>query len=678
MGKSLEFLELDFYDPKQVLIAVSYGSVDFRSIGNRKGTFSKTITMPSTKRNDAFFGMAFDPTNEGNFNSKIRTPITISEIEFTGTLQLRHVTNNGDDIPVSYDVMIFSDLADWASLIGEGSVRELKHHGKHTLSKSSIVDSWSNSGSNGDYVYPMISYGNSLQGLQSTHDIEISFWRPAFFALPLIKQTFKEIGYEFIEKGYVNAGFENFMLPFTSKEVKFTDLRIEAFRHKGDAAYFNNTSKYPASMRKTTGFISELSDFPSNSFDHSAGLFTPPSTDTYDVSVDGYRLFINSTGGKNGGVNGNARLVFTPVGSSAEEFDISPSIDYLESAGKDKTQMFLKGSVSVKLDKDVSYAVAVRFEMNAKTDVFVDFLEGSTPIDTRIIITPRASKLVDGSIISHSRFIQNIKKIDLIKDLINKGNFRVITDTFNKTVEFVSTDKFLIRETEDWTDKVDRLKNSKITLIQDQGSKELNWSYSNDSNDGFLKDRTDSLNVNWGTKSVDLESEYRKGSENVYTSIFSATIDGVGMGLKMPVMSTQDIKQDEPVVRGNFETNFENRCLMYGGLQNGSFTIGGSAKTKYPFCFFVGEDISLHWGNLSEFYELATDIGLIDRNYSTTINKLNNSKLATYWINLSKIDIANLSFRKAKIINGVHYHLNLVDEYIVNGNQSTKVELISK
>ncbi len=70
MAKALEFLELDFFDPKKVLMAVSYGSVDFREIGKRKGTFSKTIKMPATKRNDAFFGYSFEVSSEGNFDSK--------------------------------------------------------------------------------------------------------------------------------------------------------------------------------------------------------------------------------------------------------------------------------------------------------------------------------------------------------------------------------------------------------------------------------------------------------------------------------------------------------------------------------------------------------------------------------------------------------------------------------
>ena len=120
MAKSLEFLELDFHDPKEVLIAVSFGSVDYRNIGQRKGTFSKTIIMPSTKVNDAFFGYSFDVNNESYFDSKIRVPITISEIEFNGTLQLKSIESiNG--VVSSYSVNIFSDIADWVSLIGEGN-----------------------------------------------------------------------------------------------------------------------------------------------------------------------------------------------------------------------------------------------------------------------------------------------------------------------------------------------------------------------------------------------------------------------------------------------------------------------------------------------------------------------------------------------------------------------------
>lgn len=684
MGKSLEFLELDFYDPNKSLIAISFGSVDFRNISQRKGTFSKTIEMPSTKVNDAFFGMAFDPSNTGNFDDKTRVPIIISEIEFTGTLQLKSASTVKNR-PVSYSVNIFSDLADWASLIGEGSIRSLKHHESHNLTKDTVIASWSNSGSSGNYVYPLINYGNFLQDKPQDTDLELALWRPAFFTLPLIKQIFKEAGYSFIDKGFIGAGFKNHILAFTSKEVKLDEFRIDADTNNSDPVSFNNTSKFPTSMRKTVNFLNKTSSNPlSNFFNHLNGVFIPPSTDTYDISLNGYQIHVQSTGGKQNEVIGTARLVYLPIGHTGPEFDISPPREYISSVTAVSNLFTLSGSVSVPLVRDKPYGVAIRFEMDGETSVFASLVTvlgaGSLgdPLATSISIVPRSPTLIEGSTIDHSKFIQNIKKIDLINDVITMGNFRIVTDTINKTVEFIERDKFLLNSKEDWSDKVDHSRHSTVSHIQNEGPKELVWEYSNDSSDGFITDITDRFDEEYGSEKIILSSDYRKGSKTVHKSIFSSTIDGHGMGISMPVMSTQQIKQDEPIEAGVFETNFENRCLLYSGLRVGRIYIQGERQGSYPYAFFAGDNISLHYGKHNKTDTSDKKIGLIGKFHKSTINQLDTSKLLSTWVDLTELDISNLSFRKIKIIEGVHYHLNLVKDYIVNGNQSTMVELISK
>lgn len=679
MAQKVEFLELDFYDSNESLIALSFGSIDFRNISKRKGTFSKTIEMPSTKVNDSFFGMAFDPSNVGYFDDRIRVPIIITEIEFSGTLQLKSV-NLIRNKPVSYSVNIFSDLADWASLIGEGSVRDLKHHSEHILSGNIIVDSWSNTGSNSDYVYPLINYGNFLQGKSNTFDVSTHLWRPSFFVLPLIRQIFGEVGFKFVDKGYIGAGLENYMLPFTSKEVKIDNLTVLASVTHTSDFYYDNDSSNEITRFHTFGFNYKSDGLLSESYQDRRGVFTPPASGTYEIVITKrVAMHITSREGLNDRINGSVSIVFIPEDGVGEIYTITNEQDYLSHSGQ-STQPVLEGAISIHLDKNKAYRTAVRFNMNKKTSASAIFDAGSTDGfgDGEIVITARASSLIEGSLIDHARFIPNVKKIDLINDVISKGNFRIETDSHSKTVEFITEDKFLTSEIVDLTDKIDHSKASKITHIQNIGSKELSWGYSNDSGDGFINDLSDRLEVDWATRKIVLESEYRKGASTVFRSVFSSTVDGTSLGLKVPVMSTQEIVQGEEIEEGEFATNFENRCLIYGGLKTGRIIVDGVQKYQYPYCFFVGDDISLQYNNLSDFFTGSTDIGLIDRFYQKTIGKLNDSKMLSTWVYLNELDIANLSFRKTISINGVQYYLNLVDDYIINGKQSTRLELISK
>jgi hypothetical protein len=678
MAKSLEFLELDFHDPKEVMIAISFGSVDYRDIGKRKGTFSKTIKMPSTKVNDAFFGYSFDVNNTGHFDNKIRVPIVISEIEFNGTLQLKSVEIINGNVS-SYSVNIFSDIADWVTLIGESTLRDLTHHESHILTLDNVKNSWQTNGLTGDYVYGLINYGNFLQDLPSTHNIDIAFWRPAFYSLPIVRQIFKESGYTFIDNGVKRTPFRDHILPFTSKEVEIPSLDVKASNINLPGKSIQNDSSNSIKTTKFNfGYESEESDN-GNFFTHTTGVFLAPSNDMYDFNlstvIDVFSQNTKLIGGNNREKLGDISINLVRISDGAVVASLSDPTNYgaFSGGGGKFEELNLFGGVSISLTKGQSYRVVMVIRQEEKSNVVIQRFPNAT-----IEIKPRLSTLVEGAEIEHSKFIQNIKKIDFLNDFIKQGNFRIVTNNRNKTVEFVEESKFLLQDSEEWSGMIDQSKPSVISHIQNEGAKELVWSYSNDSDDSFIKDHSDRLDVEWGTKRVELDSEYRKGVSTVHQSIFSSTIDGTGIGLKMPVMSTQEIKQGEPILRSDFETNFENRCLIYGGLKDGDFVINGEAHTQYPFCYFVSEDFSLQWDNLGDFFDGSNDVGLVDRYYSNSIDRFNNAKLLTTWVNLNELDISNLSFRKIKSVNGSHYYLNKVTDYLVNNNQPTKVELISR
>jgi len=694
MAKALEFLELDFNDPNEAFIALNFSSVDFRELGKSKGSFSKTLIMPSTKKNDSFFGMSFDVSSEGFFDPLIKVPIRISEIEFYGVLQLKSIHILGGK-PVSYSVNIFGDLSDWASLIGEGSIRGLKHHSEHILNAENIEASWDNTGVTGDYVYPLISYGNFLQDKSSTFNIDPAFWRPAFFALPLVRQIFKEAGYTFIDTGLRNTPLKNLILPFTSKEVELPNLEVIASVDRGGSlgqgSAFGVFAGSVHSLPNDTGSVlthilpivyedEERDDEDLFSLLDQGNLsysqYVAPSTDLYTFTVSA-ELLINPLD--------NRAFTDNLVGSFRIVLYVNNTIINLSQGtlvnDGGLLSINLQSNSDIQLNRDDTAAVFI--EVTQQDNTFIGLLVNKSNIS----IKPKFSTLVSGAVLKHDKVIQNVKKIDLIRDIIKMGNFRILTDNQKKTVEFIQESDFLLTTPESWDDKVDASKVVDISLIQNQGAKELVWSHSNDPSDGFIADREDRNSIVWGSKSVELDSEYRKGSQNVYTSVFSTTIDHRGVNnLFMPVMSTQELKQDEPVVAGGFETNFDNRILIYDGLRAGSFIIDNEPKTQYPFAYHTTNDFSLRWDSEGdESIQLSSGLtirlfggGLVTRYYQNAIKRLNKSRLYTGWFFLSELDIINLDFRKPKIINGVHYYLNKVTDYKVNANQPTKVELISR
>jgi hypothetical protein len=106
-------------------------------------------------------------------------------------------------------------------------------------------------------------------------------------------------------------------------------------------------------------------------------------------------------------------------------------------------------------------------------------------------------------------------------------------------------------------------------------------------------------------------------------------------------------------------------------------------KTQYPASYFIKSvsrpfDVSLSFKNLNEVSSSIqnNDVGLIDRHYRNQIRQFNNARLYTAYMRLTGVDIVNLDFRKPKLINGVYYYLNKVEDYKAGVFESVKCEFI--
>jgi len=680
MGKALEFLTLDFFDPKEFSIPLSFSSIDYREIGKRKGSFSKTIVMPSTKRNDAYFGYAFSVDNEARFDPKVKVAVRIQEIEFEGILQLKSIQlKNGKTL--SYSVNIFGDLGGWASLIGEGTLRDLTHHTSHTLTKDNIINSWSGEE---EYVYPLINYGNRFRNEDAGFNLDPSLWRPAFFAIPLIRQIFKEVGYTFIDTDLQRTPLKDLILPFTSKEVEFDDTIFDAEASQpipSTIEIFNaalivdgkNSTSATQVYRSKIPFLSEDED--------NSNLFDLPNS-SYYVQSDGVYSFNgsvkidhNATSERNlnpGDVIGYFSLSLQVISSSGGVSDIklSPDFDvfHFQNTTTDVpislSQQLSKGDIVILLFS--ANIFGTQPGSNLKNKSSFDFRHNSGTYK----IHPTNLPLVAGSTINHAKVIQNIKKIDLIREVISLGNFRVITNNQDRTIEFINADSFLKEEQEDWSTKLDTSRQSSITHIQNDGAKELEWNYNNDTDDAFVEELGERFDEPFARARVQMDSEFRKGTQVIKGSIFSSTVDRADSlgGTLMPSMAKSDSD-------GSFDTSHENRILIWGGLRSGSIIVDQEAQSQYPYSYFSDSTFSLTWDE-SNFNPSV--LGLVNRYYQSTISTLNNSKLLSCWMWLTSKDISNLDFRTVKVIDGSHYYLNNIKDYQVNKNTPTRVELISR
>ena len=132
--------------------------------------FTRQISLPGTKKNNAFFEHVYDISvfNPDTFATNVKVPcyldfdgIYISQ----GYLQLNKVNVIANKFIDSYEVTIFGAISSFAKTITNTFLTQLTtlNEYNHTASFSNISASWAGQLYNGDIVYPLAEYGQKMK-----------------------------------------------------------------------------------------------------------------------------------------------------------------------------------------------------------------------------------------------------------------------------------------------------------------------------------------------------------------------------------------------------------------------------------------------------------------------------------------------------------------------------------
>jgi hypothetical protein len=172
--------QLDVFQDED--LQISNNITNLFDLGILPTDFTKNITLPGTKLNNAFFEHYYDISiiNPFLFSTSIKVPCYL---DFNGLylvqgyLQLNKVSVYQNKAVDSYEVTIYGALSSFARTVNTAFLTDLTNLQKynHTSSYDNIVASWTGSLFNGDIVYPLADYGNAwnfdynrdLQGINS-------------------------------------------------------------------------------------------------------------------------------------------------------------------------------------------------------------------------------------------------------------------------------------------------------------------------------------------------------------------------------------------------------------------------------------------------------------------------------------------------------------------------------
>jgi hypothetical protein len=204
--------QLDIFQDEDILI--SNNVTGLFDIGVLPAEFTRQITIPGTKVNNAFFEHVYDISidNPFLFATNIKVPAYIdfdSVYLIQGYIQLNKVNLLANKFIESYEITLYGSLSSFARDINRNYLTDLSSLSQynHTSSYNNITASWGGNLFGGDIVYPLADYGSGYQFTSGQLDLfgiddqdgalTVQNFKPAIRVKPVLDAIFNEAGYTY-------------------------------------------------------------------------------------------------------------------------------------------------------------------------------------------------------------------------------------------------------------------------------------------------------------------------------------------------------------------------------------------------------------------------------------------------------------------------------------------------
>jgi hypothetical protein len=194
-------------------IKVSNNVLDLFDLGEIPGTYTQTLTLPGTKKNNAFFEHYYDISvyEPDIFNTNQVVPAYLDFDSFylvNGYIQLQKVNVIENKFVDSYEVTLFGIISNFSVDTRSSFLTDLTNLSiyNHTSSLANITGSWSASLFNGDIVYPMAEYGQRIGfspaignlGIDNeVSSLSVQDFKPAIRVKKVWDAIFEKFGYTY-------------------------------------------------------------------------------------------------------------------------------------------------------------------------------------------------------------------------------------------------------------------------------------------------------------------------------------------------------------------------------------------------------------------------------------------------------------------------------------------------
>ena len=280
---------LDLFKDEDILL--SDNVTGLFDLGIIPADFTRQITLPGTKKNNAFFEHVYDISVQSpdTFATNIKVP---AYLDFNGIylsqgyLQLNKVNLYANKFIDSYEVTIFGAVSSFAREVNRNFLNDLDSLSvyNHTSSFTNISSSWNDGLFSGSIVYPLAEYGQRLEFTKGNinqfgvDDIDgalaVQNFKPAIKAKLVFDAIFEEAGYSYSSSFINNGGLDGVYL-LCNRQLKYpvyenVDLETFGVVRVGAITGSGMTDvNLPADTFVTLPWYNKLQD-PQNFYDNGA------------------------------------------------------------------------------------------------------------------------------------------------------------------------------------------------------------------------------------------------------------------------------------------------------------------------------------------------------------------------------------------------------------------------
>ena len=326
-------LSTGFLDVKEgTAFPLNFQVGDIRDISQRKGNFSKTITLTGSKNNNNLLNHYYDVNIvEGTFNinalttcAVIQDGIPIMEdcsMQLTGVVKTQ--LTDGYEEQVTYEVLIKDSKADFFTAIANKELTDIDFSDfNHPYDAFNVVARFPNTVVDG-FKYFLPGSGDAVYNTQE--------FKPAIFAKTYLDRIFQDAGFTYDWPTMSYDRFQQLLIPYNGGPDNFdyADYLVRAektvattINGANNWSGFSNiafiaTTQSPATKINITAWT-ELDDI-QNIFNPITGVYTTPfiissaNAQSYDYSITmTYTLnLVNTSGGTlYGSASGSAANVY--------------------------------------------------------------------------------------------------------------------------------------------------------------------------------------------------------------------------------------------------------------------------------------------------------------------------------------------------------------------------------